>query len=123
MSETATPAATLYLLKPILASSEFVSQPTLGRLSIPVVALLRIGDLPRTLLLKLSEKLRGACSRTLRAAKVGLFGFFTLRIQATYTVGALLVLLVGHLSENGYRTPETADHPGQSHNNDDAHSR
>src|SRR5215208_8196262 len=36
MSETATAAATLYLLKPILASSEFVSQPTLGRLSIPV---------------------------------------------------------------------------------------
>ena len=29
--------------------------------------------------------------------------YFSLRIPATYTVGALLLLLVGHLSENGYR--------------------
>ena len=27
-------------------------------------------------------------------------------MSATYTVGALLVLLVGHLSENGYRSPK-----------------
>src|SRR5918994_2387360 len=36
MLETAIAAATLYLLKPIRASSDSVSQPTLGRLSIPV---------------------------------------------------------------------------------------
>jgi hypothetical protein len=51
--------------------------------------------------------------------KWGFSVYFTLRIPAIYTVGAVLVVLVGHRSENGYRSPETADHPGQSHNNDD----
>src|SRR5215217_6851104 len=36
MSETASPAATLYLLKPIRASSDSVWRPTFGGLSIPM---------------------------------------------------------------------------------------
>jgi hypothetical protein len=65
------------------------------------------------------KRLRGECSLTLRAAKVGLFGLFHPSYSSTFAVGALLVLFVAHLSESGYRSLETADHPGQSHNNDD----